>query len=227
MSPIKVYPYKCLKKSIEKLVKREGFLENCEKWRKRIVPEGFLCDIYDGALRKKFSSPEKQNFLCSPHYYLLSMNVDWFEPFECGVYSVGVIYLTILNLPHHERYRAENIILVGIIPGPAEPKKTINSYLMPLVLDLKEAWLHGINVYNHDKISVCVNLALACVTCDIPASRKVCGFLSHNASMGCNKCLKKFNVVFGEKADFSGYNREEWTLRSLEEHISNAKQTLQ
>ena len=52
------------------------------------------------------------------------MNVDWFELFERGVYSVGVIYLTILNLPRHEHYRPENIILVGIIiPEPTEPKK--------------------------------------------------------------------------------------------------------
>jgi len=51
------------------------------------------------------------------------MNVDWFELFERGVYSVGVIYLTILNLPRHEHYRPENIILVGIIPRPTELKK--------------------------------------------------------------------------------------------------------
>ena len=50
LSPIKFYPYKCLRKSIEQFVKREGFLENCEKWRKWIVSEGFLCDIYVGAL---------------------------------------------------------------------------------------------------------------------------------------------------------------------------------
>ena len=37
------------------------------------------------------------------------------------------------------------------------------------------------------------------MTCDIPASRKV---LSHNASKGCNKYLKKFNVEFGESTDF-------------------------
>ena len=39
-----------------------------------------------------------------------------------GVYSTGVIYLTSLNLPRNERYKPENIILIGIIPGPKEPK---------------------------------------------------------------------------------------------------------
>jgi hypothetical protein len=37
-------------------------------------------------------------------------------------------------------------MIVGIIPGPKEPKKIINSYLTPLVLELKEAWSHGFNV---------------------------------------------------------------------------------
>ncbi len=34
---------------------------------------------------------------------------------------------------------------------------------------------------------------LSCVSCDIPASRKVCGFLGHNAKL--------------DKTDFSGYDR--------------------
>ena len=56
------------------------------------------------------------------------------------------IYLTILNLPRDIWYKPENIILVGIIPGPAEPKYTINSYLTPLVLELNEAWIEGIQL---------------------------------------------------------------------------------
>lgn len=73
---------------------------------------------------------------------------------------------------------------------------------------------------------VCIKLALSCITCDIPATRKVCGFLSHNAAFGCNKCLKEFDVTFGEKTDFSGFNREEWTLRSLQQHKSDVKEVL-
>ena len=46
------------------------------------------------------------------------MNVDWFEPYDRRVYSVGAIYLTIQNLPREERCKPENIILVGIILNP-------------------------------------------------------------------------------------------------------------
>ena len=53
-------------------------------------------------------------------------------------YSVGVIYLCLNTLPRTLRYKRENIIIVGIIPGPSEPKVTMDSYIMPLVQDLKE-----------------------------------------------------------------------------------------
>ena len=103
-----------------------------------------------------------------------------------------------------------------------EPKKTINSYLMPLVIELKAAWEHGLMVSSHGN-SISIKLALACVTSDIPATRKVCGFLNHNAAF---KCLKQFNVTFGERTDYSGFNRGEWVPHSLQQHTSGIREVL-
>ena len=50
--------------------------------------------------------------------------------------QLRVIFLAILNLPRELRYKPENVILCGIIPGPHEPELTINSYLEPLVDEL-------------------------------------------------------------------------------------------
>lgn len=44
------------------------------------------------------------------------MNVDWFQPFKYSNYSIGVIYLTILNLPREERFKKKSMILVCLIP---------------------------------------------------------------------------------------------------------------
>ena len=170
----------------------------------------------------------ESGFLNSPYHYLLTMNVDWFEPCERGVYSVGVIYLTIQNLPREERYKLENVVLVGIIPDPREPKLMINSFLSPLVIDLKEVWINGISITSSPtKGTVTVKLALTCVACDMPASRKVCGFLSHNASLGCNKCYKKFKVAFGERTDYSGFDRENWPKRSVRKHREDVNKVTQ
>ena len=56
-------------------------------------------------------------------------------------------------------------------------------------------------------------------SCDIPAARKVCGYVGYNALRACSKCLQPFlTASFGEKADFSGYERNTWHLRSNELH---------
>ena len=156
----------------------------------------------------------------------MTLNVDWFEPFEHGVYSVGAIYLTVQNLPRVDCNRFENIIIVGVISGPKEPSKTINSYFTPLILELKEAWSNGFFI-EVDGVNLYVKLAISCVTCDIPATRKVAGFLSHNATLGCNKCLKQFRVSFGERTDYSGYDRQEWTPHSLQQHLDSLEEVQQ
>ena len=73
---------------------------------------------------------------------------------------------------------------------------------------------------------VTIRLALSCVACDIPASRKVCGFLGHTATLGCNKCLKKFSTSFGQAPDYSGYDRENWPLRSGQSHRQLVQEVL-
>ena len=66
------------------------------------------------------------------------LNVVWFQPYDKVKDSVGVMYLVVMNLPHEERFKQENIIIAGIILGPREPKGHINPYLGSLVSDLYE-----------------------------------------------------------------------------------------
>ena len=37
------------------------------------------------------------------------LNLDWFQPYEDSVYSVGVLYLSFLNLPPDEGNKEEKI----------------------------------------------------------------------------------------------------------------------
>ena len=110
--------------------------------------------------------------------YGVMINIDWFQPFDHYAYSLGVVYLVIMNLPRNQRYKRKNVITVGIIPGSHEPPLTINSYLSPLV---DELW-SGIQMKLPDSTEKTVRVALLAVACDMPASRKVCGFLSHSAA---------------------------------------------
>ena len=50
------------------------------------------------------------------------------------------MYLTIMNLPQSKHFLQENIILVGVLPGPKEPQVNVNSFLKLLVDELLDLW---------------------------------------------------------------------------------------
>jgi len=135
IQPFRIYPYQSLINGIQQLVLRDKFLKDVEHWRTRVVPPGFLCDVYEGAVWKELLA---EGYLQSSYNLCLTINVDWFQPFVhtrklhykrfCLLYilflteySVDAIYLVIQNLPHAIRFKKDNVILVGLIPGPKEP----------------------------------------------------------------------------------------------------------
>lgn len=113
-----------------------------------------------------------------------------------------------------------------MIPGPSEPELAMNAYLSPLVEELKQGWERGFNVKTSQGVQVPIRIALTCIACDIPASRKVCGFLGHHASLACNKCFKKFSVQFGQGTDYSGFDRDNWVPRTSSDHRSHCQQVM-
>lgn len=66
-------------------------------------------------------------------------------------------------------------------------------------------------------------IAFLCVGCDIPATRKLCGFLGHSACLGCSKCSKIFSGDFG-KRDYSGFDVNSWPKRTLENYMSSIRE---
>ena len=223
LRPFKTYCYKPLHDSLQILVNRPSFHEECERWKKRQEEEGILKDVYDGQIWKQFQIYNGMPFLSEPFTYGLMINIDWFKVYKHNEYKVGAIYLTIMNLPRELRFRQENVILVGLIPGPKKLEITVNTFLTPLVDELLE-FLEGVQMSVHASTPRTVRCALLCVACDMPASKKLVGFLSHIAKLGCSRCLKKFpgSIFTGDK-DYSGFDRSKWPPRTNEVHRSNIK----
>ena len=212
-----LYCYSSVISALREKVSLPGFIEKCERWRNRVVHSDVYEDVYDGRMWTQFLNPDGIPFLSLPYNFALCLNVDWFQPFKHSMYACGAAYISILNLPRSERYSSDNVILLGVIPGPKEPELTINSFLEPLVDELLQLW-NGVVMKAHNS-SVLVRSALICVACDIPAARKVCGFVSHNSLLACSRCLKVFPTkCFGDKADYSGFDRDIWPPRSLAMH---------
>lgn len=134
--PRMLYVYNSIKNTIEKFASRHGFFESCEAWRNFNTDNRFMTDVFDGKLWNDW-----KDFLAVPGNLLVMLNVDWFRPFKHTTYSVGIMYLAIQNLPRTLRFKPENIIIVGALPGPHEPKLNINTYLKPMVDELEWHWL--------------------------------------------------------------------------------------
>ena len=224
--PFKTYCYNSVITALKELLVRPGFYNLCSQWKTNHNDSGLLTDIFDGKVWKDFQTYKGQPFLQGDLGLGLILNipVDWFQPYKLTNYSVGVIFLVVMNLPGSIRYKRENFILVGIIPGPCEPQHEINSYLEPLVEELNSLWI-GIKCIaniNKQDITVTVRAALLCVACDLPAGRKACGFLGHNAALGCSRCLKKFPGTVGSM-NYSGFDRSQWEKRNIIKHRENIK----
>ena len=99
----RVFCYRSVKKTLQEFLKRPGFSEKCEQYKKCPRDPNFLGDIYDGRVWKNFKSAEGKPFFDAPNTFGCRLNLDWFQPYKDSVYSVGVIYLSFLNLPPQER----------------------------------------------------------------------------------------------------------------------------
>jgi hypothetical protein len=113
---------------------------------------GTMQDIWDAPGLHNLVGVDGKPFICqdgSEGRYVFSFCMDGFNPFQLKQMgkkaSIVAMYTICLNLPPEEQYKLENMFLVGIIPGPHEPKKEeINHLLSPLVDDLIDSYLYSV-----------------------------------------------------------------------------------
>ena len=73
---------------------------------------------------------------------------------------------------------------------------------------------------------VMVRAALLAVACGLPAGRKVCGFLSHSANLGCSRCYCSFSEG-GLQRNYSCLDRNSWKMRSNQQHREDVSRLMQ
>ena len=98
----------------------------------------------------------------------------------------------------------------------------------PLVEELEDLW-KGVRFCVNSRVihsPIVGRCALLCVACDLPAGRKLCGFLSHSAKLGCSKCLKQFPGAVGS-VNYSGFDRACWPLRTDSVHRTRVRMVSQ
>ncbi|OAD68578.1 hypothetical protein PHYBLDRAFT_63514 [Phycomyces blakesleeanus NRRL 1555(-)] len=129
------YLYQSLKQALSVLFLRPGFEEQIRHWNTELKIVDTMCDIYDGAMWKELKDASGVSFVACPRSLMLTLNIDWFQPFDGVSYSSGAIYLVV-------RFKPENTILVGLMPGPKEPRcEEINNYLKLMVDKMKQLYV--------------------------------------------------------------------------------------
>ncbi|PKB99614.1 hypothetical protein RhiirA5_383060 [Rhizophagus irregularis] len=126
--PKLLFPLPSLKLQINSLYQRSGIQQQLRKWTNRHVDNGMLTDIYDGA---PYFTPETAD-----SHLGIMINLDWFQPFESSAYSCGAIYGVVCNLPREIRFKKENMLTLGLLPGPNEI--------------IKKLWIDGNKITKHD-----------------------------------------------------------------------------
>ena len=228
--PKMLFPVLSLKTQIISMYQRPGFLELLQRLSNRVNVPNLYTDIYDGNVWKTFLSsldnPGIQFFTneTADSNLGIMINLDWFQPFDSSAYSSGVIYGVICNLPREVRFKRENMLYLGLLPGPNEVKlHNINHYLSLIIDELLELWngfdLPSTNLYPAGKR---IRMAVICCSNDIPAARKLCGHIS--ALVGCHRCHKKANII-GRKFNYGGFDEmTEWFVqKDPNEHRRNAE----
>ncbi|EIE78917.1 hypothetical protein RO3G_03622 [Rhizopus delemar RA 99-880] len=202
--PKMLFEYNCIVSTLKKFMCRQGFVDSLLKWKSRPQQQNLMLDVYDGNVWKQF-----------------------------GSHSSGGIYLTIQNLARDERNLKENVICVGLLPGPKEPSGAeINNYLSPLVDELSVLFDEGVlmdvlvdGALKKERMRA----ALTMVACDLPAARKLCGFTAGNSNCACHKCLKQFGSLDGDmmRRDFRNFDMASWIPRTNYTHRQAAMEWYQ
>ncbi len=210
--PIKVFARKSITEQIEGMFSRCGYEDLCNRWRDQDPLPDFYSDVYHGKIWSEVQ--RKHKFFKSRYDVALKINTDFFQPHKHRNQSIGVIYMTILNLPREIRYDLQNVILAGVIPSMdwtdekgkfhVEPK-SLDPFMKPIVDELNSLYKGVKMATDSFKKGVTLRAMVIMAACDGPAARKLLGFLAHSALKGCVKCLKHFPGKVGEKY-YGGFN---------------------
>ncbi|QRW17362.1 Transposase family tnp2 [Rhizoctonia solani] len=118
----------------------------------------------------------------------LALSTDGMCPFKRRKNSCWPLILINLNLPPNQRTHLENLVCVGVIPGPKSPKN-LGSFLWPLIDELLQlaSGVSAVDVSTKQLFSLRAHLLA--VFGNIPAITKLLDFVGHNGRFPCRFCL--------------------------------------
>lgn len=172
-----------------------------------------IIDVFDGAhylslLEERVTIGDEKLghfFFSDDRDIALGISFDRFCPFKRRKQTCWLIIAFNYNLPPEERFHLDNIICLGVIPGPKQAMDT-NSFLVPLV-DKMLALAQGITAFDGSaKRSFILHTYIILAFGDIPAVAKMMQMKGHNSCCPCRMC-----TIVGVRIPFQTRNKSMYT----------------
>ncbi|KAF7367179.1 hypothetical protein MSAN_00977800 [Mycena sanguinolenta] len=219
-----VAPIQRLSDDLRHLFSRPGVVPAVNAWKSRKRSEQDLKCIQDGNVWNSIKGPDDKLFFfkgdSDKEIRLgVTFSLDWFGRKTSNYgpsHSSGAMSFCIQNFENALRYRAENLLLVAMPPGPTEQtSKQLQSYLAMTVDELITLYDDGIIIHPPEHPNgIRVRVALIGIIADHPAMCKLCGFADHgHTEAPCTKCEVSRGERFTEMA-----LRNEYAPRTAEKH---------
>ncbi|XP_010436664.1 PREDICTED: uncharacterized protein LOC104720460 [Camelina sativa] len=174
-------------------------------------------------------------------HYTNGTEDDGMNPFSMQNtnHSTWPMLLVNYNTPPTMCMKAENIMLTLLIPGPTAPGNNIDVYLAPLIDNLKDLWVEGIEIYDSfAKENFTLTAMLLWSISDYPALGTLSG-CKVKGKQACNVCGKdtpsrwlnfscKFVYMGNRKRLPSGHHyryKKAWFDNTIEERNAKRIQT--
>lgn len=148
---------------------------------------GHLRDIWDGRLILDLKS---KGLFKEPTDIALGFSTDGANLFKMrGKWSVWPMLLLNYNLSPAIRSKQENLILISLIPGPSQKEIDLDTFMRPLIEELKvlEVGIDGVwNAFMRNIFKMKAHLCT--ISGDTPARDKIAGASGSNSYSYCIYC---------------------------------------
>ena len=127
-----------------------------------------------------------------------------------SIHSSWPVLLCIYNLSPTFCMKRKYIMLSMIISGPKQPGNDIDTYLSPLIEELKVLWVDGVDVYDdYRKDNFKLRAMIFCTINDFPAYENLSGY-SVKGKYACPICMEGTCsqwLKHGKKTVYMGHRR--------------------
>lgn len=223
--PRRKYMHQSLKEWVGRMLARPGIEEILDTAHDRPVSDR-MSDIWDSPAIRNIRDTDGTPFFTkhgNEARLLFSLGADSFHPLGAleakQTMSATAIYMVLENLPPNERFKYQNMYLVGVIPGPGKPSlEQINHAVSLLTKELLELWkgifLTATARFSHGRF--CKG-AMIPLVCDMLAARQMAGFGSVTSTFFCTFCLLTIQ-------DIENLDKTTWPERTLHDHLQWARE---